>query len=266
MDPIYQKSGWSILHQTVCGASRSGSYASAPGRGATFALLLLSSGFCAANVSQPKNIRVSLQFLEVAHPVLTEMLGGDKTGGAAMHAKAIALAKDGQAKILETCVLMCLSGQKATVESIREFIYPCEYHPPDLTWHVPPTDKQRAAMPPEPPSNPVFRYIGAFETRNTGVTFEIAPTWDEAASNIELRLVPQVVTQVRLDTWMEHVDEWGDASLRMPAFETWRVNTSVSLMPGQFEMVSVITPIPNAPGPSGPRKILVFVRADVITL
>jgi hypothetical protein len=62
---------------------------------------------------------------------------------------------------------------------------------------------------------------------------------------------------------MEHTDEWGDASLRMPVFETWRVNSSVTLMAGQSEMVSVITPKSVTPAVS--RKLLVFVRADVIT-
>jgi hypothetical protein len=265
MDPIYQQSGWSILLQAVFGASRSESQGTTHSRGATIiflvtSLLLLSSGFCAADESLPKQIRVSVQYIEVPHPVLTEMLGAKEKGGAAMHAEAVALAKDGQAKILETCVLMSRSGQKATVESIREYLYPCEYSPPELPEYIsnPPV--------PKPEKQPVMPFPGiAFETRNTGVTFEIEPTWDESASTIELRFVPEVTTQVRLDTWMEHVDEWGDASLRMPAFETWRVNTAVTLTPGQFEMVSVITPKPNAPGPAVPRKILVFVRADVIT-
>lgn len=62
----------------------------------------------------------------------------------------------------------------------------------------------------------------------------------------------------------EYVDQWGDASVRMPVLETSRLNTSVSLMPGQFEMVGAITPKPNTPGPAVNRKLLVFVRADIL--
>ena len=96
------------------------------------------------------------------------------------------------------------------------------------------------------------------------MTFEIEPTLGANDQIIDLRFVPEIVSLLRLDTWMEHTDEWGDASLRMPVFETWRVNARVTLMAGQFEMVSVITPKSAAPAVS--RKLLVFVRADVIAL
>jgi hypothetical protein len=81
---------------------------------------------------------------------------------------------------------------------------------------------------------------------------------------IDLRFVPEIVQLVRMNTFMEYVDEWGDASVRMPVLETSRLNTSVSLMPGQFEMVGAITPKPNTPGPAVTRKLLVFVRADIL--
>ena len=126
MHPIYQKCGWSILLQAVFGASRS----AARGRTAIIALLLLSCGICAANQDPPKLIRVSVQYIEVTHSVLTEMLAGKEKGGPGLHAKAIALAKEGKAKILETCMVVCHCGQKATVESLREVIYPTEYQPP----------------------------------------------------------------------------------------------------------------------------------------
>ena len=117
------KSSWSILLRTVSGASRSDAHAYPPGRGAVIALLLLSCGLCAAAERQPQHVRVSIQYIEVPHPVLTEMLAGKEKGGPALHAKAIALTKDGKAKILETCMVVCRSGQKAIIESLREVIY-----------------------------------------------------------------------------------------------------------------------------------------------
>ena len=229
-------------------------------------LSLLTCGICSANQGPPKHIRVSFQYIEVTHPVLTEMLAAKDHGGPALHAKAIALAKQGKAKILETCMVVTRAGHKATVESIRELIFPTEYQPPELQNSVPLTPEQRAAMAPHPPVNPVFRSITAFETRNTGVTFEVKPTLGANDQIIDLRFVPEIVNLIRVDTWMEHTDPWGDASLRMPVLETWRVNTSVTLLDGQFELVSVITPKPAAPAPAAARKILVFVRADVLTL
>jgi hypothetical protein len=230
----------------------------------TTSIALLSCGFCADDPYQPKLIRVWIQFIEVPHPVLTEMLAKEKPGGPAIHDKAFALSKEGTAKILETSMVMGRSGQRSTVESISEVMYPCEYDPPG--WPFP--DQKPPVPPPDPtPRKPFIRPdqgVG-FATRNTGVTFEIEPTLNENERFIDLRFTPEVVSLVRQDIVMEHVDEWGDASLRMPVFETWRLNnTALTLVAGQFELVSVLTPKPNAPGPAALRKILVFVRADVV--
>ena len=213
---------------------------------------------------RPKNLRVCVQFVEVPHPVLTELLAGPDITGPVLHDKALALAKDGTVKLLETCVVICRSGQKATVESIGEIMYPTEYEPPTS---FPSTGLASGQAPPPPPlRKPSVRpdLFDAFETRNTGTTLEIEPTLSEDDKIIELRMVPEIVQMIRVDTFMEHVDKWGDASSRLPVFATWRLNAGVTLMAGQFEMVGVITPKPNAPVPAVLRKLLVFVRADVL--
>ena len=63
---------------------------------------------------------------------------------------------------------------------------------------------------------------------------------------------------------MEHRDQWGDGSMRMPIFKTLRLNTSIAVEPGKFELVSALAPKTDAPVPAISRKILVFVRADVL--
>lgn len=214
-----------------------------------------SCGSCLAD-QQPLQTRVSLQFIEVAHPVLTEMLAGKETSGQALHDKALALSNEGKAKILETCMVVCRSGQKATLETIREEIFPTEYQPPALPSHVSPTVRLAS----DPPVSPFFRSPTAFDTRNTGVTFEVEST--VSLNGIDLRLSPQIVTPLPLQTWMEHVDTWGDGSIRMPIYESWSITTSINVKSGRFELVSAITPKPSAPVPAVSRRILVFVRAD----
>ena len=224
------------------------------------ALTLILCGIAGGTQERPKLIRVSLQFIEVPHATLTEMLAGRENSGQALHDKAFALSKAGQAKLLETCMVVCRSGEKAASESVREEIYPTEYAPPELPGSFSSTPARSNSG---PPMNPAFRTPTAFETRNTGVTFEVAPTSDSDGT-IDLRLSPEIVTRLRLETWMEHVDQWGDGSMRMPIFETWRCNTSINVAPGKFEFVSALTPKANPPVPAVSRKILVFVRADIL--
>jgi len=59
--------------------------------------MLLLCEVCFAGEESLKNIRVSVQFIEVPHPTLAELLGGEETGGHALHTKAIALSKAGKA-------------------------------------------------------------------------------------------------------------------------------------------------------------------------
>jgi general secretion pathway protein D len=86
------------------------------------------------------------------------------------------------------------SGQKATIEIIREFIYPTEYEPPEIPNSVGggnnPGDGGGGGggTIPVTPATPT-----AFETRNTGVTLEIEPTIGENDFVIDLRFVPEIV-------------------------------------------------------------------------
>jgi hypothetical protein len=149
------------------------------------------------------------------------------------------------------------SGRKATVETICEEIYPTEYDPPGF---VPETIPQTPPPTPRPPLTcPV-----AYETRNTGATLEIEPTVDEIGQLIDLRFIPEIVDVSRLETIMKYTDEWGNASYRQPIFETLRSNTTVTLVNGKFELAATITPKPADLVPATLRKILVFVRCDVL--
>lgn len=223
------------------------------------ALTLILCGIATGDQS-PQQVRVSLQFIEVPHATLTDMLADPAKSSQALHDKAVALSHEGGAKLLETCMVTCRSGQKATLETIREEIYPTEYAPPGLPCSIGSSLPQPAY---EPPTNPLFRAPTAFDTRNTGVTFEVEAT-STAGGMINLRLSPEIVTRLRLETLMEHTDQWGDGSIRMPIYETMRFNTTISVRSGKFELVSALTPKANARVPAVSQKILVFVRADIL--
>ncbi len=210
----------------------------------------------------PAQVRVSLQWIEMPQPALTELLGGEDTSGSAMHAKAITLVKDGKAKIVETTVVTGQSGRKFTIESIREEIFPTEYEPPRAGCAAPSDIIRGKTNEPVPPRN--LRTPTAFQTRNTGSTLDVEPVASQDSQLIDLRFTSEIVKRVRTDLFSEYHDQWGDASLRMPVYGAWRANTTVTLTSGQFELVSVIHPKPLGPSPALASRILVFVRADVI--
>lgn len=216
---------------------------------------------CSVCSAEPQ-VRFSLQFIEVTHPVLTELLAGEDQSGKAMHAKAVSMSKEGKAKIVETFILTGHHKQKLTLESIREEIYPTAYHPVELPHSI-------GNGPHEIPNSPDPTIRNnhsptAFETRNTGVTFNVESEISQDARAVELTLSSEVVIPVRLDMITSYRDRWGDASFQMPVYEKWGSNTKISVTPGQFGLVSVIHPKPVSPAPALSRRILVFVRADIL--
>ena len=142
------------------------------------------------------------------------------------------------------------SGQKATIEIIREFIYPTEYEPPELPNSTGSTitgglggvlgGGGGGGSFPVTPATPT-----AFDTRNTGVTLEIEPTIGQNDFVIELRFVPEIVEFEGFINYGSPIqapstDALGNPvisvitenRIEMPVFSARRVNTSLTIYDG----------------------------------
>jgi len=146
------------------------------------------------------------------------------------------------------------SGQKATIEIIREFIYPTEYEPPELpnavgTGFTTSEFGSSAGTFPVTPATPT-----AFETRNTGVTLEIEPTIAENDLVVDLRFVPEIVEFEGFINYGSPIQSSGTSSvfdalgnligstpttvtitdnrIEMPVFSSRRVNTQLTIYDG----------------------------------
>jgi hypothetical protein len=232
----------------------------------SIAVLLVSALSMAGESARAENVvrhvRVIVQVVEVPHAALTKWTTGETLPGREIHERAMKLAAGGEAEIVETCVLMARSGEKAIAESIAEIIFPSEYEPPgsDL-------------LPLNKADSSAFRYkrafessvMTSFETRNTGVTLEIYPTIGGGNRMVDLRVSFEMIDLDSLTTWTEFRDRWGDASVRMPEFESKRLTSNITLAPGVFELWNAFTPKPAAV-PAAATRQLVFVRADLVPI
>ena len=140
------------------------------------------------------------------------------------------------------------SGQRASIEIIREFRYPTEFTPPQ----IPQTVGGGGAggiggggvtNVPITPTTPT-----SFETRNTGVTLEVEPVVDSAASSIDLNLSPQVVEFEGFINYGSPIRSQGNTNalglttqgsiitdnvINQPIFSSRKISTSVSIWDGQ---------------------------------
>jgi general secretion pathway protein D len=143
------------------------------------------------------------------------------------------------------------SGQKATIEIIREFIYPTEYEPPELPQQVGQgvgggggvggvLGSGGGGSFPVTPATPT-----AFDTRNTGVTLEIEPTIGQNDFVIDLRFVPEIIEFEGFINYGSPIQSPGTDALgnptntvitenriEMPVFSARRVNTALTIYDG----------------------------------
>ena len=218
---------------------------------------LLATG-AAARDQGPVHVRVTMRVIEVPYAQVLKWTGGTPMKGREIHDQAVKLALAGDAEIVETCILICRSGEKSLMESVAEIIFPSVYEPAG-------SDRLPLAKP------TAFRYrrafdasvMSSFETRNTGTTLEIEPTIGGGNRLVDLRVSFEMIDQARLTTWTEFRDQWGDASVRMPVFDSKRLRSSITLADGVFELWNTFSPKPAAV-PAVTTRMMVFVRAEVV--
>jgi general secretion pathway protein D len=143
------------------------------------------------------------------------------------------------------------STQKATIEIVREFIYPTEYEPPQLPNSTGSSFGGGSILGglgggggggsfPVTPATPT-----AFETRNTGVTLEIEPIIDANDFVIDLRFVPEIVEFEGFINYGSPIqtsstDALGNPvtnvltenRIEMPVFSSRKVTTSLTIYDG----------------------------------
>ena len=219
-----------------------------------------------AESNLPRQILTQVEFIEMSLEQMTSLLAdpaATKTD-TVLRSKVAELIKAEKAKIIETQMVIARSGEKATSESIREYIYPTEYEPSESPTTVkiengsgpgPAHLKKDLATPPTPT---------AFETRNLGSMLEIEPTLGENNLYIDLRFSPEIVYHVKNNKWATWKDKHGEADIMMPTFYTLRVTTALTLANKKPALVAALSPKDDQGVTDFSRKILIFAKCCVI--
>lgn len=222
------------------------------------------------NLNLPKYVQVQVEFVEMAHDDLTKLLFLSDSGSAdatPLRKTVAGMVKKGDAKVLETMMVVARSGEKATSEGISEFIYPTEYEPPELPSEVDLPDKDGGLSPEDikalwalrTPATPT-----SFETRNLGSTLEVGPNIGERGRIIDLMLSPEIVWHAGNTVWVETKDALGNVSkIEMPRMYKLSVRTAITCIDGQYNLVAVLSPKDQEGITDFSRKVMVFVKCDI---
>lgn len=214
----------------------------------------------------PRMIRVQVEFVEVAHADYTRLTvePRESADATALRMKLAQMVEQDRAEVVETMMVVGRSGERATSEAVREFIYPTEYGPPALPCSfevsLPPEDVMRNRV--RIPATPT-----AFETRNLGSSLEVKPSVARDGKTVDLNLAPEMVLPAGYGIHQEFTTHGGlRHQVKMPTFISERVNLELTCRDGQYALAAVLTP-PDDEGLLGPgRKMLVLVKCDVLVV
>lgn len=182
----------------------------------------------------PKQIMVMSRFVSIPmdSPVLAEAgltLDGNKSGLQSLgilneeHANNLLrkLAQQKGVNLMSAPSVTTRSGQKATVEVVREFIYPTEFDPP----------RQATKTEPLIPTTPT-----AFEMKPVGVRMEVVPTLMEGGS-IDLTVTPEATSFEGFMDYGTPITHEGkvvsENKIQQPIFHTMKTTASFVMEPGQ---------------------------------
>ena len=219
----------------------------------------------------PKLIRVQVEFIEMPHTALTKLMKAPRTSAndTDLREACDKLIEKKEASVLETAFINARPGQNATAESISELIYATEYEP----WELPNSvtvkaededgneaqniDIPRSMTPPTPT---------AFDTMKVGTTLEVEAQIGASDRIVDLRIAPTIVYLTGWETWSEWTMKEAVGEMKMPTFYTLRMTTGTCLLAGQTQLIGAHSPKDEKGNTDQTRKIMVFVRADILTV
>lgn len=217
------------------------------------------------DANAPKMIRVQVEYVELSHETLTDLLfladppSADSTP---LRKQVQELVKKGEAKVIETMICNARSGEKALAESINEFIYPTEWEPITLPGSFEksgPSDAESL----EKLLN--FATPTSFETRNLGTSLEIEPTSGADDKVVDLRFAPGMVWHTGETVWLERKDSLGNLSkVQMPKIYSLRTTMALTCKEGQYVFAAALSPKDGEGNTDPSRKVMVFVKCDIL--
>ncbi len=241
----------------------------------SFLLLFFLSGIASAqdpdpnfdplgkNVDLQKIIRVQLEFIEMPHPALTQLMRKPRQSAndESLRANCDDLLKKGEARVIETVSIITRPGQKGTAESIQEYIFPTEWEPAESAYSV--TDKEGVTTAYEGTSAPTPT---TFDTINLGTTLEVEPNLGSDHQIIDVRIAPSITYLAGKNHWGKWSREGVDVSVEMPLIYKLQFSTGTTLITGQPQMLAILSPKNDKGLTDHTRKVMVFIRADVLTV
>ena len=207
----------------------------------------------------PKLLHIYSEIIEISSIEYAELMTDPmtNTNQTALRNKLIQQVEAGEAKLFSNQSITTRSGERATTESIEEFLYPTEYEPgesfPSSNQNGKPSGFQMV-LPPTPT---------AFETRNLGTIIEVEPIFSKNPKVIDITFRPEIAKQTGYNILSEWNTKLAKVNVQMPNIYTMRLKTSFTAYDNQFTLVATYSPETNGVTDES-RKLLHFTKTSIL--
>jgi hypothetical protein len=204
-----------------------------------------------------RQLSIFVEFIRLDHAELSTLMrlhspARDKT---ALRRTLQSMIEDGRADLIETIWMRAAGdGDRRTVKSCTELIYPTEGDPPE----VPEQLSLNGVAPAD--FHGTSQSSTAFETRDVGARLEIYPMlgpkgeWIDLGFTLEYHEEPLILHhQSEDDADSEIKNRW------MPIFRAFYVTTSLALKDGSWAIVGIHTPRGD-----DSKRVVALIRASVL--
>ena len=218
----------------------------------SFLVFYASIGVACAHRGPARLIRTHVLLFELNKESFVEWSRGETS-----YKSMLGIVKKGEAKVLDTNIAIGRFGERVTIESVREEIYPTEYEPPGRF----PVEGVLEVI----PAKPVRQTVDiAYETRNVGMNLELESIFTEDGESIDLRISSEFVDSVGYTKWIEYKDEWGQSDVKRPIYLSHRLDTTLITRDGKFSLVGVFTGKDKKGELDPNRKLVMFVMSEIV--
>lgn len=225
-------------------------------RGESIAVFVAALGWSVVSVVGGEPVRVCLWAAEVPVARIPEWQGTGEGGWFAAARADVAAGRSEEAAML---LVSGRQGERMTIESVREVIYPTEEDPESSRFADPVSWEELMAFRVTPPFLPPVP--PAFETRNVGETIEVEV--GGSGGTRSLRLDAEWVRQDGEDVIQQYgQDDGGTWKISFPRFVTRKIRSSVDCAPGRWTLAGMVDPWREAAKPG--TKVLLFVRVETM--
>lgn len=210
----------------------------------------------------------SLEYIKVSLPDVTRLLFDENllTDSVKLRESLTKLIQEGKANTHEILCHAGSAGATLTSDSTIEMIYPTEYEPSHLLQAVQIPKDAKFSKEWKELISPLKSGVtpSAFEPRNIGNSLESISTTNAERTQVQTRLVPEIVHHEGWSYYGKELDHEGKPSVRMPIFSVQRFHADITTSVGKPQLLTVQNCI-NEKGEIDPsHKLLVFIRSQVI--